>query len=128
MTASAPKTRARPRYSDNSNGPMAFTIQSYLMAETNAIVLPASSAHQAQRSPRRNAVAVMRLSERVCVFLPGDPDALGRLPPEPLQLSRSNRHMSADFKCHRPSPVMRSEFDIRLARPRDEVRLQFLAH
>ncbi len=37
---------------------MAFTIQSYLMAATSAIVLP-SSAHHAQRSPRRKAVTTM---------------------------------------------------------------------
>ena len=50
---------ARPRYSDSSNGPMAFTIQSYLMADTNAIVFPTSNAHHAQPSPRRNAVTAM---------------------------------------------------------------------
>ena len=59
--ASAPQTRARPRYSVISNGPMAFTILSYVIAETNATVLPASSAHQAQREPRRKAVTAIAL-------------------------------------------------------------------
>ena len=59
MTASAPQTRARPRYSVSSNGPMAFTVQSYVIADTSAIVLPTSNAHHAQRSPRRKAVTAM---------------------------------------------------------------------
>src|SRR5207248_4648398 len=61
VTASAPQTRARPRYSVSSNGPMACTILSYVIADTNPIVLPTSSAHHAQRSPRRKAVTVMAL-------------------------------------------------------------------
>ena len=62
MTASAPQTRARPRYSVSSNGPMAFTVQSNFMADASAIVLPTSSAHHAQRSPRRKAVTAMALA------------------------------------------------------------------
>ena len=48
---------AMPTYSDNSNGPMAFTVQSYVIAEPNAMVLPTSNAHHAHPSPRRKAVA-----------------------------------------------------------------------
>ena len=62
VTASAPQMRARPRYSVSSNGPMAFTILSYAIADTNASVLPASSAHHAQASPRRKAVTVMAIA------------------------------------------------------------------
>ena len=36
------------------------TVQSYVIAETNAIVLPTSNAHHAQPSPRRKAVAARR--------------------------------------------------------------------
>src|SRR3954462_3560148 len=64
VTASAPQTNARPRYSVSSNGPMAFTSLSYVIADTNAIVLPASNAHHAQFSPRRNAVTAMALPMR----------------------------------------------------------------
>src|SRR5688572_3155182 len=63
VTASAPRTSARPRYSVSSNGPMAFTIQSYLIADPRATVLPSSSAHHAQRSPRRNAVTAITLAK-----------------------------------------------------------------
>jgi len=38
---------------------MAFTIRSYVMADTNATVLPMSNAHHAQPSLRRKAVTVM---------------------------------------------------------------------
>ncbi len=62
VTASAVQTAARPMYSVSSNGPMAFTLQSYLIADTSAMVLPVSKAHQAQRSPRRKAVTVMALA------------------------------------------------------------------
>src|SRR5512135_2549706 len=61
VTASAPQTMARPRYSVSSNGPIAFTALSYVIADTNATVLPTSSAHHAQRSPRRKAVTAMAL-------------------------------------------------------------------
>ena len=61
VTARAHRTNASPRYSVSSNGPMAFTIQSYRMADTSAMVLLASNVHQAQRSPRRKAVTAMRL-------------------------------------------------------------------
>src|SRR5204862_2527670 len=56
VTASAPQTSARPKYSVSSNGPIALTIRSYAMADPNAIVLPTSSAHHAHASPRRKAV------------------------------------------------------------------------
>src|SRR5262245_9046466 len=61
VRASAPQTIARPRYSVSSNGPMAFTVLSYVIAATNAPVLPTSSAHHAQRSPRRKLVTAMAL-------------------------------------------------------------------
>src|SRR5215470_19286311 len=64
VTARLPYITARPRYSDHSNGPIAPTILSYVIAETNATVLPASSAHHAQRSPRRNAVAAIAIANR----------------------------------------------------------------
>jgi hypothetical protein len=64
VTARLPYITARPRYSDHSNGPIAPTILSYVIAETNAMVLPASSAHHAQRSPRRNAVAAIATASR----------------------------------------------------------------
>src|SRR5262245_9396613 len=38
------------------------------------------------------------ITQSVCVLLLGDPDALSRLLFETLQLSRSNRHMCAEFK------------------------------
>jgi hypothetical protein len=38
------------------------------------------------------------LAQRVCVLLLGDPDALGRLSLEPLQLSRPDSQMCADLK------------------------------
>lgn len=53
---------AMPTYSSISNGPMARTIRSYVIGAPYAIVLPTSSAHQAQRSPRRNAVAAMAIA------------------------------------------------------------------
>src|SRR5262249_55355925 len=53
---------ASPRYSETSNGPMAFTIQSYLIADARVMTLPASNAHQAHVSPRRNAVTAMALA------------------------------------------------------------------
>src|SRR5262245_30720767 len=59
VAASAPTTVTRPRYSVSSNGPMAFTVQSYLMADTSAMMLQASSVHHAHAAPRRNAVAAM---------------------------------------------------------------------
>ena len=59
VMASAPHTSARPRYSVSSNGPMAFTVLSYVIADTKATVLPASNTHHAQGSPRRNAVTAM---------------------------------------------------------------------
>ena len=65
VTASAPQTMARPRYSVSSNGPMAPTVQSYAIAETNAMVLPTSNAHHDQGSPRRKAVAARH--ERSCL-------------------------------------------------------------
>src|SRR4029450_2919576 len=43
------------------------------------------------------------IAQRVCVLLLGDPDALGRLLLEPLQLSRPNPHMCAEFKRHKSS-------------------------
>src|SRR5262249_27880341 len=62
VTASAPQTSARPRDSVSSKGPMASTILSIVIADTNAIVLPTSNAHHAQGSPRRNAVTAMALA------------------------------------------------------------------
>src|SRR5436190_1332119 len=59
VKASATQVAARPTYSDISKGPIAFTIQSYRIAAPSAIVLPKSSAHHAQRSPRRKAVAAI---------------------------------------------------------------------
>ena len=53
---------ARPRYSESSKSPMAFTVRSYAMADMNAIVLPTSNVHHAQRSPRRKAVTVMAIA------------------------------------------------------------------
>ena len=45
------------------------------------------------------------IAQRVCVLLLGDPDALGRLFLEPLQLSRSNCHMCADLKSWHTSSL-----------------------
>src|SRR5262249_38462805 len=64
VPASAPQTSARPRYSVSSKGPMALTVLSYVIAATSALVLPASSVHHAQTSPRRNAVTAMTLPMR----------------------------------------------------------------
>src|SRR5512134_319381 len=61
VTASAPQTRARPRYSVSSNGPMALTVMSYVIADNKATVFPTSSTHHAQRSPRRKAVMAITL-------------------------------------------------------------------
>src|SRR5262245_60058599 len=47
------------------------------------------------------------VAQRVCVILLGDPDALSRLFLEPLQLSRSNGHVCANFKRHRSSYGLR---------------------
>ena len=41
---------------------MAPTVQSYVIAAPNAIVLPTSNAHHAHPSPRRKAVAVMAIA------------------------------------------------------------------
>ena len=41
---------------------MAFTIQSYLMADPSAIVLPTSKVHHAHRSPRRKAVTAIAIA------------------------------------------------------------------
>ena len=64
MTASAPHTEREPEVFRQLNGPMAFTVRSYVIAEPRATVLPTSSAHHAQRSPRRKAVAAMALPRR----------------------------------------------------------------
>ena len=71
MTASAPQTIARPRYSVSSNGPMALTIQSYRMADTSAAVLPTRSAHQAQGSPRRKALTAMAVANVLTILMDG---------------------------------------------------------
>ena len=70
--ARAAQIKARPRYSDISNGPIAFAVRSYAMATTNAIVFPHSNAHQAQRSPRRKAVAARAIagSENAALNVP----------------------------------------------------------
>src|SRR5262245_16329476 len=56
------------------------------------------------------AVAAQKpvIAQRVCVLFLGDSDALGRLFLESVQLSRSNRHVCADFKRrHRSSYGLR---------------------
>jgi hypothetical protein len=51
VTARLAYITARPRYSDHSNGPIALTILSYVIAETKAVLLPTSSAHHAAWAP-----------------------------------------------------------------------------
>ena len=42
-------------YAVSSNGPMALTVMSYVIADNKPTVFPTSSTHHAQRSPRQSS-------------------------------------------------------------------------
>src|SRR5215471_8972260 len=64
VTAAAAYTPAMQTYSSISLVPMKPTIRSYVMALPYASVLATSKAHQAQASPRRNAVAATAIPRK----------------------------------------------------------------